>query len=166
MAELAVGNFVSFRVNGVANRHFQNFFIGEEITYDSEKFNFVPFGFSGVTVNKTGDGTEASILLPNSTSTDDAASNVGVLARTVATTAIEERWTAHVRTLIVDPDDKTSFTLLSQYYGQVVAGTWDNANISLNLSSVIDAIGADVPQRKLNQSLVGNLPTTANVRLQ
>ena len=74
MAELAVGNFVKFTSGDTTLFRFQNFFIGETITNESEPYDFVPFGFSGVTVNKTGDGTEASLLLPNSTE------NVGVLA--------------------------------------------------------------------------------------
>ena len=166
MAELAVGNFVKFTSGEDVKHCFQNFFIGEEVINEGNNYAFVPFGFSGVTINKTGDGTEASILLPNSTSDSDQSSNVGALARNISTTALEERWLAYVRLLILDPDDKTSFTTLSRYYGQVTAGGWDNATITLNLSTVLDAVGGDVPQRKLSRELVGNLPTTSGVRLQ
>jgi hypothetical protein len=160
MAELAVGNFVKFTSGDTTLFRFQNFFIGETITNDSEPYNFCPFGFSGVTVNRTGDGTEASIVLPNSTE------NVGVLTRRFSQDAINERWIAYVRVLIVDPDDKTSFSTLSNYYGQITNGSWDNASISLTLSSVLHAVGSEIPQRKLSQELVGNLPTTSSVRLQ
>ena len=160
MAELAVGNFVKFTSGDTTLFRFQNFFIGETITNEAEPYDFVPFGFSGVTVNKTGDGTEASLLLPNSTS------NVGVLTRSFSQDALAAGWIAYVRVLIVNPDDNTSFTTLSRYYGQVAAGSWDNATISLTLNSVLDAVGGDVPQRRINQALVGNLPTTSGVRLQ
>ncbi len=160
MAELAVGNFVKFTSGDATLFRFQNFFIGETITNESEPYDFVPFGFSGVTINKTGDGTEASLLLPNSTE------NVGVLTRSFSQDALAAGWIAYVRVLIVDPDDKTSFTTLSNYYGQVAAGSWDNATISLTLNSVLDAVGGDVPQRKINQGLVGNLPTTSGVHLR
>ena len=160
MAELAVGNFVKFTSGDITLFRFQNFFIGETITNESEPYDFVPFGFSGVTINKTGDGTEASLLLPNSTE------NIGVLTRSFSQDALAAGWIAYVRVLIVDPDDKTSFTTLSNYYGQVAAGSWDNATISLTLNSVLDAVGGDVPQRKINQALVGNLPTTSGVFLQ
>ena len=160
MAELAVGNFVKFTSGDTTLFRFQNFFIGETITNETEPYDFVPFGFSGVTVNKTGDGTEASLTLPNSTS------NVGVLTRSFSQDALAAGWIAYVRLLIVDPDDKTSFTTLSRYYGQISAGSWDSTAITLNLNSVLDAVGGDIPQRKINQALVGNLPTTAGVRLQ
>ena len=160
MAEVAVGNFVKFTSEDTTHFRFQNFFIGETITNEAEPYDFVPFGFSGVTVNRTGDGTEASLVLPNSTE------NIGKLTRSFSQDAIAGRWLAYVRVLIVDPDDKTSFTTLSNYYGQVTNGTWDNASISLALSSVLDAVGGEIPQRKLSQALVGNLPTTTGVRLQ
>ena len=160
MAELAVGNFVKFTSGDTTLFRFQNFFIGETITNESEPYDFVPFGFSGVTVNKTGDGTEASLTLPNSTD------NVGVLTRSFSQDALAAGWIAYVRVLIVNPDTETVISTLSQYYGRITAGTWDNASISLNLSSVLDAVGSDIPQRKITQGLVGNLPTTANVRLQ
>ena len=166
MAELAVGNFVKFTSGTTVKYCFQNFFIGEGIANDGDTYSFIPFGFSGVTVNKTGDGTEASLLLPNSISEETQSTNVGALARSFSTTALEERWLAYVRLLILDPDDKTSFTTLSRYYGQVTAGGWDNATITLTLGSVLDAVGGDVPQRKLNRGLVGNLPTSSGVRLQ
>ena len=160
MAELAVGNFVKFTSGGSVKFRFQNFFIGETITNESEPYDFVPFGFSGVTINRTGDGTESSLLFPNSTE------NVGVLTRSFSQEAIEGKWIAFVRVLIVDPDDKTSFSTLSNYYGQVTSGSWGDASISLTLSSVLDAVGGDVPQRKISQKIVGNLPTTSNVGLQ
>ena len=160
MAELAVGNFVKFSSGGTTHFRFQNFFIGETITNESESFDFVPFGYSGTSQNRTGDGTSCELMLPNSTE------NVGVLTRQFSQNAIDGRWLAYVRVLIVNPDDKSSFTTLSRFYGQVTAGAWDNSTIRLTLNSVLDAISTDIPQRKINQALVGNLPTTSGVRLQ
>ena len=156
MAEVAVGNFVEFTSGTTTRFKFQNFFIGERI----DGHDFVPFGFSGVTINKTGDGTDASLLLPNSTE------NVGVLTRSFSQDAIEGRWIAYVRVLLVNPDTKAVLSTVSQYYGQVADGSWDNASISLQLNSVLDAVGGDVPQRKITQALVGNIPSTSGVRLQ
>ena len=53
--EIAVGNFLL--LNGTQYK-FQNFFINETITYESNDYTFAPFGFSGVSVNRNGDGTE------------------------------------------------------------------------------------------------------------
>ena len=52
------------------------------------------------------------------------------------------------------------------YHGQVTGGKWDATALTLQLGSVLDAVGADVPRRNLTQRLVGRLPTTSNVRLR
>ena len=160
MAELAVGNFAKFTSGSDTKFCFQNFFIGESITYESDSYSFVPFGFSGVTINATGDGVDCSLVFPNSTE------NIGVLTRTFAKDAISERWIAYVRVLFVYPDDKTDFTRLCQYYGQISQGAWDESKTFLTLNSVLDAVGLDVPQRRLSQDLIGDIPITSDVRLQ
>jgi len=153
--ELAIGNFLTFTDNGVVRQRFQNFFISETITYAGNQYGFLPFGFSGVTVNKTGDNTDASLILPNNT-----------LSRNWAVEALDNRWLAHVLVMLLDPDDRTSFTLLHQYYGLVASGNWKEAELNLTLNTVLDAVGAEVPQRRLTQKLIGNIPATSGVRLQ
>lgn len=153
--ELAIGNFVTFTDNGVMRQRFQNFFISETVTYSGSQFGFLPFGFSGVTINRTGDNTDASLVLPNN-----------ALSRNWAVEALNSRWLAHVRVMLLDPDDRTSFTLMHQYYGLVAGGSWKEAELNLTLNTVLDAVGADVPQRRLTQKLIGAIPSTSGIRLQ
>jgi len=153
--ELAIGNFVTFTDNGVVRQRFQNFFISETVTYDNNQYGFLPFGFSGVTINKTGDNTDASLILPNNT-----------LSRNWAVEALDKRWLAHILVMLLDPDDRTSFTLMHQYYGLVSSGNWKEAELNLTLNTVLDAVGAEVPQRRLTQKLIGSIPTSSGVRLQ
>lgn len=153
--ELAVGNFLTFTLNGVTLHRFQNFFIGETITYNGNSFGFLPFGFSGVTVNRTGDNTEASLALPNNT-----------LSRNWGVEAIDRRWLAQIEVMLLNPDDRTSFTRLHQYVGQVAGGQWGEVGLQLTLSTVLDAVGTDVPLRRLTQRLIGAIPVTSGVRLQ
>ena len=155
MADFAIGHFLCFLSGGNTVYRYQNFFINESITYDSNPYVFVPFGFSGTTVNKTGDGVDSDLVFPNNT-----------ISRSWADDALRNSWIAYVRTLIVDPDDKTSFSLLSQYYGAVDAGSWDDTTLKLTLNTVLDAVGNEFPRRRLNQQLCGEIPITASVRLQ
>ena len=72
-----------------------------------------------------------------------------------------------VDVLIIDSADKDgSHQIVHTYIGQVVGGQWDNVSLNLQLSSVLDAVGTDVPRRSLTRNLVGNLPIANNVRLQ
>ena len=135
---------------------FQNFYINQEATHDGNKYRFVPFGFSGVTVNRTGDGLEATLVFPNNG-----------LSRGFADQAIDQNWVMEVDVLILDADNPAgTHQKLHSFTGQAVGGQWDNVSLNLKLSSVLDAVGTDVPRRSLTQRLVGNLPISNNVRLQ
>lgn len=153
--ELAIGNFVTLSASDIVKYRFQNFFINQSVTFENNAYGFLPFGFSGVTINRTGDNTEASLVFPNN-----------ALSRAWTTEAVRDRWLAHVRVIILDPDDSTSFNVLHQYYGQIASAMWGDTNVQLATNTILDAVGADIPRRKLTQKLVGNLPTTANVYLQ
>ena len=160
MSQYALGHAVRIKAIGDSGLSiqfkFQNFFINKEMTFDGNQYTFVPFGFSGVTVNRTGDGLEATLVFPNND-----------LTRSWAVTSIQEHYVMEVDVLIVDSDSETGpHTRVHGYIGQVVGGNWDNVSLNLQLSSVLDAVGTDVPRRSLTRKLVGNLPTSNNVRLQ
>jgi|TARA_Y100000287_G_scaffold163910_1_gene144829 hypothetical protein len=160
MSQYALGHAVRINIIGESGLDiqfkYQNFFINKEMTFDSNQYTFVPFGFSGVTVNRTGDGLEATLVFPNND-----------LTRSWAVASITEHYVIEVDVLIVDSDSETgSHDLVHTYVGQVVGGDWDNVSLNLLLSSVLDAVGTDVPRRSLTSKLVGNLPVSNNVRLQ
>ena len=154
--ELAIGNFLEFKESTTIVHRFQNFFIGQDITTSGDTYQFLPFGFSGVTVNTTGDGTDASLLFAQN-----------AISRSWADTAVANKWIAHVSVMILDPDDSTSTSSkLCEYWGQISGGSWDETSLSLTLNTVLDAVKTNVPMRRLSTQLVGDLPTTTNVRLQ
>ena len=66
---------------------------------------------------------------------------------------------------LVDPVGKTVLQKLFTYTGQCTAGGWDDTSLQLELSSVFDAVDANVPTRTLIQRQVGSLPVSSNVRL-
>ena len=135
---------------------YQNFYLKQILTHNGNQYQFVPFGFSGVTVNRTGDGLEATLVFPNNG-----------LSRGFADQAIDQNWLIEVDVLILDADNPAgNHQMLHSFTGQVVGGQWDNVSLTLKLSSILDAVGTDVPRRSLTQRLVGNLPISNNVRLQ
>jgi hypothetical protein len=135
---------------------FQNFFIGKDINYGGQTYNFAPFGFSGVTVTRSGDGLEASLVFPNNT-----------ITRGWAINSVNNHYVMEVTVLIIDSTNKDGpHTAVHTYTGQVIGGNWDNVSLNLQLSSVLDAVGTDVPRRSLDRQTVGNLPIANNVRLQ
>ncbi len=168
MTSFAFGHALRIKPKNTIDYRFQNFFIGKQSTHQGEDYRFVPFGFSGVTVNRTGDGLEATIVLPNQSGEKD---KTGRLARNWAIEALEQSWIMEVDVLIIeDPDNETGLSathsVVHTYVGQVTGGQWDNVSINLELSTVLDAVGTDVPRRSLTKSNVGNLPISSNVRLR
>lgn len=160
MSQYAFGHAIRINRGSESSRRFQNFFIGKQLAHRGDEYIFVPFGFSGVTVNRTGDGLESTLVFPNNE-----------LSRSWATSAIEVRTVIEVDVLIIeDPDPDSGLTathtIVHSYIGQVTGGQWDNISLNLELSSVLDAVGTDVPRRSLTRKIVGNLPISNGVRLQ
>ena len=157
-SELALGHFLTLKTStrgGSVVYRYQNFFIGETIEYSSLDYHFLPFGFSGVTVNSDGTGTDATLLVPTT-----------AISKGWAIEALEDRWLGTVSVMILNPADKTQFGKLSEYNGQVSRGSWDDTRLNLIFNTVIDAVAGEVPQRRLSKRLVGDLPISSNVRLQ
>jgi hypothetical protein len=166
VTQFAFGHVLRITPKDTVDFRFQNFFIGEQVTHQGtteqtpQIYQFVPFGFSGVTVNRTGDGLEATLVFPNND-----------LARSWGVNAIEGSYLMEVEVLIIEDSDPDSgltatHTTVHTYTGQVTGGQWDNTSLNLELSSVLDAVGTDVPRRSLTQRMVGNLPISNSVRLQ
>jgi len=151
--QYALGHFLRFKQTNGNVLAFQNFFIRADITRGDYRHTFIPFGFSGISINIKGDNIDASVVLPNND-----------LSRSWAAQASTESWLATVDVCIVNPDDSSSQQLLHTYTGIVAAAGWDESNISLRLNTVMDAVGADVPNRVLHQRLVGKLPASSYVR--
>jgi hypothetical protein len=162
---LALAQYVIFyevAKNGSLNAVYrgQNFFINDQPSYDDgngpAQYLFVPFAFTGITVTRNGDNESTSLILPN---------NTIVRVWTTALMTVGRRWVAKVDTLIVDPDDSTKYNPLSTYTGQVVNAGWAGPRLEIQLGSVLDAVGADVPRRRITEGAFGPLPTTASVRM-
>lgn len=156
MSQYAFGHALRITQGRNTQYRFQNFFINQQITHQSDNYTFVPFGFSGVTVNRTGDGLEATVVFPNND-----------VSRAWGVNAINQNWVMEVDVLIIDDDAKDGpHNIVHSYTGQVVGGQWDEVSLNLQLSTVLDAVGTDVPRRSLTKELIGNLPIANNVRLQ
>jgi len=152
---LAFGHYLTLESpDKGTNYRFQNYWVGEDATLSSDSYGFMPFAFSGITITKGGDNQPATIAFPNNE-----------LSRPFATVAVEDEYLATITTVLIDPDDKNGFTKLNEYVGQIVTARWDSTSLELSLASVFDAVGADVPRKRITQQLVGHLPLTSRVRV-
>ena len=148
--ELAIGHFLDLNVGGSTVFNWQNFWIKENV----DNYSFIPFGFSGLTTNRQGDNIDAALVFPNRD-----------LSRQYALEATQQKWVAKVQMFTFDPEDKTKRELLTTYIGQVTSSTWNETQIQVRLNSLLDAVGGDIPARRLTQDLVGYIPVTSNIQL-
>lgn len=153
--EFAVGHFLDLNVGSSSSSlHWQNFFIKENVTRGGQTYSFIPFGFSGLTTNRQGDNIDATLAFANTE-----------LSRQYALEATQKKWVAKVQVVLFDPDDKDDQTLLTTYVGQVTTSRWGETGIQVRLNTLLDAVGADVPSRRITQDLVGYIPTSSNIQL-
>ena len=152
--EIALGHFLDLNVGGSPIYRWQNFWIKQNVDQENHTYSFIPFGFSGLTANRAGDNIDATLVFPNNE-----------LSRQWALLATQQKWVAQIQVMMFDPADKTDLTTLHTYIGQISSTAWDETAINIRLNSIIDAVGGDVPARRLTQQLVGNLPLSSNLRL-
>lgn len=147
---IALGHYLTLKRPGAAPLQFQNFWIGQNVS----GFSFLPFGFSGITVNRSGDNVDARLVFPNNE-----------IARSWGDEAIRDAWVATVSVRIInDPANPSSSQItLHNYTGQVAAGNWNQEAVVLVLNSVLDAVGGDIPNRTIQQKLVGSIPISGNL---
>lgn len=160
---LALAQYMTLRRGtDLGGYRFQNYWVNEDVSFldvnagISANFGFLPFVFTGMTVTKAGDNLNANLAFPNN-----------ALSRGWAETVTKERYLTEVYTVLInDPADNTNYTLINHYSGQVVSAIWDSTTLTLGMASVLDAVGGDVPRKRMTQQLVGNLPLTTRVRVQ
>lgn len=120
--------------------------VGSYQNKDIQAGNFLPFGFSGAVFNRNGDNVEATLTLPRNDLSNSWARDLVEYCRVVTVSEVV--------------NGATVFT----YNGQATSSTIDETVVGIKLSSVLDAVGLDVPWRYLTGDLIGPLPTMSGVR--
>jgi hypothetical protein len=165
--ELSIAQYLGLRSpsSGTVFR-FQNYWINQTASLTipfggadvALPHNFLPFGFSGISIDRQGDLKEATLIFPNTEPT-----------RGWIDMMVKERWFATVRTIIpnsLEAPDPAKSQILFTYIGVITTASWADTEINATVSTVLDAVGNDAPTRRITRSVVGSIPTTASVRLQ
>ena len=147
----------------------QNFFISSTVAYEGNSYTFSPFGFSGTSTSRQGDLDPILVTFPNNPLARGYLSDA-LRGMSYNNNAIDERpwkrpFVGEVDVCLVDPENRTVTNRLFKYTGQCTSGGWDDTVLTLELSSILDAVTADVPTRTLIQRQVGSLPISSSVRL-
>lgn len=169
--QVTVAHYIRFKYKDgtyIPARAYQNFFVGEARTFQDVYYQFAPYRISGVISNKGGDTAQASITtIPN-------ALTIGV-----ATESVLSYWFVEIKTVIINasttaPSSGDQLVGLEpgafSEAGVIATELWmcgnlsqDYEKITIALMSPLDATRKQVPNRVLNENLVGKVPPTGSI---
>lgn len=157
----AVRSTTAGRNNKVlARQQFSATAADQGLVFDNGRYTFLPFSFGGAVASLTGDNVDATLEIGNTR-----------IARDFVTRYIETGYVAKVRTVLWSSELKVPLApgtiyvekTLSEYVGYISAGGWDESKLQIKLNSVLDAVEANVPGRRLRRNQVGNVPFSGQV---
>jgi len=158
MSFVALTNFITItNPNGSVQNipdKFQNGKHGVILNKDdiSLKYNYLSFLYQGATRNRSGDNMTSSLILANSE-----------LSSNYAQQMVKEKYHIKVETWIMTEQFEQQ-TQLTEESWLVSSMSYDPEAIEVILSSAIDAVGANAPDKILTKEIVGNLPVTGSLQ--
>ena len=162
MTIVALTNFITITLpNGddplsqfLSPNRFQNGNLTDALTHpvDNKKHEYLSFIYQGATLNRSGDNLESNLILANN-----------AISMSYAKAAVDSKFHMKVDTYLMR-EDFTPNRLLTSETWLITSLGYDPQTIELLLSSSIDAVGANAPNRILTKNLVGHLPVTAQIQ--
>lgn len=153
MSLLTLTNFITITSNGTFQQAYQNGNTGGDIRFRNRNFKPLSFIYQGATRNRTGDNLQSTLILANNQ-----------LSLNLALDAVQNRWSVQVDTCKVNPDNFSVQRTFSTENWIAASVAYDPVTVEITLSSSIDAVGANSPNRVLTQKQVGALPNTAQIQ--
>ena len=151
--ELNIGVLVELKDKKGTKFRFQNFRIGEDVSYQGHTWKFAPFSFNGVISNLNGDNLDAGLIFPSNK-----------VVRGWASDALRQSWIGTAQVVLLE-DNSDITRVMYSYTGVIASGGWDDTNVEISLNTVVDAVRGEIPGRRMNNQLVGNIPISASLRV-
>ena len=126
---------------------FDNFII-----LDGEEYYYLPFLYQGATKSRGGDNLEANLIFANNP-----------ISMNRARFAVVEKWTVEVFVCTANEYLNPVRTLTHDVW-LASSMSYDPTQVEVLLSSGIDAVGSNAPNRVLTTGLCGHLPTTGQIQ--
>lgn len=152
--ELNICNFFKLRSKDGQIHRYQNYFIGEVVTYKGESYDFIGFRAEGAVSTLNGDNQALRLLFPNDPAVValvEAADGNRLSAMTLGTAWLDAR--DAIRTSI-------------DYFFTGVGAGFSDETVELRFRSSTDAVTTGFPARTLTQANVGILPISSELSLR
>jgi len=151
---VALTNFLTIsNPNGSVNK-IPNMFQNGRISPAIGDFQYLSFIYQGATRNRSGDNMTSSLILANSDHK---------LGLNYAQEIVSNKYHVKVETWLMTEDFERSKALTGE---QWLASTmsYDSEAIEIVLTSAVDAVGANAPDKVLTRDIVGSLPVTGSLQ--
>jgi hypothetical protein len=115
---------------------------------------FLSFIYQGAAKNRTGDNIESSLIL-----------SANLLSMNEARRAVAQKASVKVETYVMNSTftETEGNAPLTEENWIAASMSYDTETIEILLSSAIDAVGANAPNRVLTRDLVGDLPVSGTI---
>tara|TARA_Y100001963_G_C6619348_1_gene370931 strand:+ start:106 stop:591 length:486 start_codon:yes stop_codon:yes gene_type:complete len=159
MTVVALTAFVTVRQkNGTVEHEFQNGKHGGISGGEKGPYHYLSFLYQGAAMNRSGDNLEASIILANNPISMGHVKNF-----------VDNKYYIQVETFLMTENfDKNTSSKnqgrLTNEYWLAVGMAYDPTSIELLLSSSVDAVGANAPQKTLSTEQCKHLPLTGTIQ--
>jgi hypothetical protein len=152
MSVFVIGNFVTFTDTANGKTRYQNFLSGGEADLAGDKYQLLPFNYQGAQKTKSGDNISSQLTLP-----------ANPITLNWVQSAVNSGWQVNVKTYQLT-DAYAPYLLLGDETWIATGLTYNTQAVEMELSSAIDAIGAQAPNLRISREAVGALPTTGAIR--
>ena len=154
MTELRICQFFKLQTTDGATHRYQNYFVGQNASLQSESYSFAPFRAEGALATLKGENAQLQVLFPH---VDFAlvlveAGNGNRLSELAMTTA----WLNAAGTI--------TNTVTDFYIG--LGASFSDTTIELRFRSAIDSVGSSFPGRSFTRDMVGPLPLNSELYLR
>lgn len=134
---------------------YQNYFVNETKTYNSQKYAFMPFSTNGSTSNLNGDNSLLSVLIPN----------IPIAVRLLEQGNGNRLSRLTLSTVWLNENLEATTKSYSEYYIGIGSSV-SESTLELRFRSAMDSVGSQFPSRNVTRRLVGLLPLNADLMLQ
>ena len=160
MSLVAITNFLTIRTaTGSIQNRFQNSKQDTPITFENQPFLFLSFVYQGAARNRSGDNMESSLILANN-----------AISMGYAKKAVDQKYHIQIETYLMTEDFEKQLDsnnqpkLLTSETWLAASLSYDPTTVEILLSSAIDAVGANAPNRVLTTRMVGHIPVTGSIQ--
>jgi hypothetical protein len=154
MAELRICQFFKLRTTDGVTHRYQNYFIGENASLQSESYAFAPFRAEGALATLNGDNAQLQVLFPH---VDFAL----VLVESGNGNRLSE---LELTTAWLNAAGSITNTTTDYFIG--LGASFNDTTIELRFRSAIDSVGSNFPGRTFTRDTVGPLPLNSELYLR